>query len=203
MTGLQRSINPVTHRVRQVYLVALLIALFCAPLPVEAGANRLPAPSFDLVDQFGARVTPDRFVGKPTVIFFGFTHCPDICPTTLTDMSNRLAELGDAAADLNVVFISVDPDRDTPGILKRYLGHFDGRIVGLTGQHAEIRNFANRIGASFKKVETGDGHYSMDHSVMHYLIDRQWRRIGVLYARSGAKGEQRTLKKLRNLIDDR
>ncbi len=164
-----------------------------------------PAPtaaSFSLRDQTGKLLTQDDFKGKPSIIFFGFTSCPDICPTTLYDISSRLSKLGDQADKLNVIFVSVDSARDTPDVLQSYLAHFDHRIVGLTGDKNEIARLAKSVGARFEKISSDEGDYSYNHSIMHFLLDAQWRRVGVLYARGGEAGEARTVAKLKALIGE-
>ncbi len=162
----------------------------------------VPAPSIKLTDHNGTLVTEHTFKGKPSVVFFGFTHCPDICPTTLSEMSLLLDELGAGADRINFIFMSVDPERDTPKALKAYLDHFDPRIFGLTGPIESITRFAKGLGATFKKVPIGGGEYVMDHPIMHYVLDESWQRTGVLYARSNTAGRARTLNKLRTLIRD-
>jgi protein SCO1 len=116
-----------------------------------------------LVDQDGKRVTDKTFAGKPSVIFFGYTSCPDACPTTLSDLSTWLNAIGPDADKLNVLFISIDPERDTSAHLKEYLSSFDPRIRGLTGTGEQI--FALRI----QLEERG---YGMQHTAGIYLMDR-------------------------------
>ena len=109
---------------------------------------------FELTDQDGKRLSSESLKGKPSAIFFGFTHCPEVCPTTLFDLTQDLEAMGPDAAKLNVVFITVDPERDTPELMKTYLSSFDPRIVGLTGTEAEITAAAKEYKVYFKKVQT-------------------------------------------------
>ncbi len=132
-----------------------------------------PAPiggPFALVDQDGNKVTDKDFAGKPSVIFFGYTSCPDVCPTTLLNLSNWLKAIGPDAEKLNVLFISVDPERDTPAHLKEYLSSFDPRIRGLT--------------------------YTMDHSSAIYLMDRAGQFVAPLASQTD---ERIALERLRKL----
>ena len=119
---------------------------------------------FTLVDQQGKQRSWEDFRGKATAVFFGLTHCPDICPTTLFELSERLKGLGPRGDDLNVVLISVDPERDTPEVLARYLQSFDKRIVALTGSDAKVEEAVRAFRAYRKKVPTSGDDYTMDHS---------------------------------------
>lgn len=125
---------------------------------------------FTLVDQNGATVSEKDVLGKPAAIFFGFTYCPDICPTTLASITALMGRLGPDADKLNVFFVSVDPKRDKPETMKAYLNAFDRRIRGCTGTREQITTVANMLGAYFAEVPTGDT-YSVDHSASVYLVD--------------------------------
>jgi protein SCO1 len=125
---------------------------------------------FTLVDQNGAAVSEKDVLGKPAVVFFGFTFCPDICPTTLASLTSLMGQLGPDADKVGVYFVSVDPKRDTPQALKAYLSSFDPRIRALTGTREQITPVANMLGAYFAEVPTGDT-YSVDHSASIYLVD--------------------------------
>lgn len=124
---------------------------------------------FALQDVDGRKVTLDTFAGKWVLMFFGFTSCPDICPTTLASIADTLAVMGDAAKDVQPVFVTVDPERDTGPVLKDYLANFGGNIVGLTGSAKEIARAAARYQAFFSRRATEDG-YTMDHSTAVELI---------------------------------
>jgi protein SCO1/2 len=126
---------------------------------------------FELVDQNGHRVTDKDFLGRPSVIFFGYTSCPDVCPTTLMDLSNWLKALGSRADRLNVLFVSVDPKRDTPAQLKDFLSAFDPRIRGLTGTSEQIAAVATEYRVYYQRVEENGNNYTMDHSGAIYLMD--------------------------------
>lgn len=124
---------------------------------------------FTLQDTAGQRVTLATFKGKWVLMFFGFTSCPDICPTTLTNIASTLDAMGADAKDVQPVFITVDPERDTGPVLKDYLANFGGNVVGLTGSAAEIKQAAARYQTFYSKRTTEDG-YTMDHSTAVELI---------------------------------
>lgn len=141
---------------------------------VATGAPELGGP-FTLVNHRGETVTQEDFLGRPTAYFFGFTHCPEICPTTLFEMTSRLDELGPAAERLNVVFVTVDPERDTPEHLARYLESFDPRIVGLSGTAEQVADAARTFGITYRKVPLEGGEYTMDHTASVLLFDETGR----------------------------
>lgn len=150
----------------------LVLGGFVAQRAVTAqpSASGIGGP-FTLIDQDGKTVTAADFKGKPTLVFFGYTHCPDICPTTLDSLSQTLKALGPdgkAAA----LFITLDPSRDTPAVMKDYLSSFDPRIVGLTGSQAAVDDVAHEFRVYAKQVPTGDGGYSVDHTGVVYLMDK-------------------------------
>jgi protein SCO1/2 len=127
--------------------------------------------AFRLVDQTGRPVSDRDLLGRPTVVFFGYTYCPDVCPTTLTDMTAWLKALGPDADRLNMVYVTIDPERDTPARLKQYLTAFDPRIRGLTGSPAAVAQAARAFKVYYQKVPTEGGDYSMDHSTLIYFMD--------------------------------
>ncbi|WP_026873443.1 SCO family protein [Inquilinus limosus] len=144
-----------------------------AARPLVSGA--LPGGPFRLTDQTGATLSDADLKGRPFAVFFGFTHCPEICPTTLWEMSQALQALGPDADRLRVLFITVDPERDRPDMLQQYLQSFDRRIVGLTGSPEEIAAVAKSYRVYWRRVPTSDGDYTMDHSAMVYLMDAEGR----------------------------
>ncbi len=153
---------------------------------------------FTLVTHEGRTVGQADFRNKPTAWFFGFTHCPNVCPTTLMQMTDHLAKLGPNADKLNVVFVSVDPERDGQQILKDYLSAFDPRIIGLTGPKSEIERLAKGYFVYFAKVPLKDGGYTMDHSAMVFLTDKTGRFVGTLDYHEPAEV---SLAKLKRLVD--
>jgi protein SCO1 len=132
---------------------------------------------FRLVDQNGRAVTDRDFKGEPFLVFFGFTNCPDICPTTLFEMSEVLNRLGPDADKTAALFISVDPERDTPEKLKDYVSSFHPRIFGLTGTPEEIATVEKEYRVYAKKVPLKDGDYTMDHTAVVYLMDKDGRFV--------------------------
>lgn len=141
----------------------------------------------------GKRFSVEQVAGQPTAVIFGFTHCPDVCPTTLLDWSNVLASLGPDGDRLKVLFVSVDPERDTPQSLKAYLTSFDPRIVALTGTTSEVAAVARSFDAFFEKVPGQGGGYTFDHTVKTYLIDRNGRYAGAVDLKTTEDDRRKTL----------
>jgi protein SCO1/2 len=160
-------------------LVALSLAALWTLGP-DAPATRASSVGgpFALTAMDGRRVTHETFQGAPHLVFFGFTHCPDICPTKLMELSQILSAAGDRAQRVRALFITVDPGRDTPEALKSYLGSFDPRIVGLTGSQEEIDAVVKAYRAYAKRVPTSSGDYTMDHTAIVYLMDRRGGFVG-------------------------
>lgn len=127
---------------------------------------------FNLVDHLGGPVGTDTFAGKVRLVFFGFTHCPDVCPTGLSLMSQLLEELGAEARDVRALFVSVDPERDTVDVLRVYISLFSGDIRALTGTPQQIADVTTAFSAYFKKVPQPGGGYTVDHTATMYLLDR-------------------------------
>jgi protein SCO1/2 len=128
--------------------------------------------AFQLVDQNGKTVTDADFKGKPQLVFFGFTHCPDICPTALFEISEVLRRMGPDAEKAGAIFVSVDPERDTPEKLKLYLSSFHPRISALTGTPEQVEAMTRAYRVYAKKVPLDGGGYTMDHSAIVYLMDK-------------------------------
>ncbi len=153
--------------------------------------------AFTMVDHTGKPVSDRDFVGKPSVYFFGFTHCPDVCPTSLYDISTLMEDLGPEADKLNVSFVTVDPERDTAQVMSDYISPFDSRIVGLTGTPEQVSDMTKAFRVFSRKVNLEDGGYTMDHTATIYLMDAEGTFAGTI-----AYGEdtETALGKLRNLI---
>ena len=151
---------------------------------------------FALVDTDGDRVTEANFSDKPRAMFFGFTFCPDVCPTTLYEAGGWLDALGDKADDLNIIFVTVDPERDTPEQMKSYLSSFDPRIVGLTGTREQIDDVISKYRVYAKKVPLDDGNYTMDHSAAVMLFDKDGEFTGTIDYRESKENAVAKLERL-------
>ena len=160
-------------------LVGLLGAglLFClAALPVRAGESPLPfrfGGPFELVDHHGTTRSDTDFRGRFMLVYFGYTYCPDICPTDLYLMHQALEQIGAEAAKIQPLFISVDPDRDRPALLKEYVANFHPYLIGLTGSEAQVRAAAKAYRVHRVKVpqpDVGEDDYLVNHSSLTYLM---------------------------------
>lgn len=152
---------------------------------------------FTLVRGDGTTVTDKDFAGKPLAIFFGFTFCPDVCPTTLSDLQGWIEQLGPDADKMSYAFVSVDPERDTPQVIGDYVAAFDPRITPLTGSREQIDEVIKAYRVYAKKVPLDGGGYTMDHSAMIYLMDGSNRFVGTI---AYEEDQATALQKLKNLI---
>lgn len=157
------------------------------------------ARPFELLDQDGAKVTEAAYLGKPSAWFYGFTQCPDVCPTALAEMSAILEALGPDADKLQVVFVTVDPERDTPEIMKDYVAYFDARIDGLTGSLEAVTAMAQDRYIYFEKAPLEGGGYLMDHQASIQLVDASGQFFGTLVSEESFDVR---LAKIRRLIGD-
>jgi protein SCO1 len=132
---------------------------------------------FKLIDQDGRALSDADLKGHPFLVFFGFTHCPDVCPTTLFEVSEVLRALGPDADRTRALFITVDPERDTAPLMKDYLSSFDRHVVGLTGDPAAVAAVAKAYRVYSKKVPLDGGGYTMDHTAIIYLMDKDGRFV--------------------------
>lgn len=146
---------------------------------IPANLGRIGGP-FVMIDHRGRAFTDRDLAGRPAMLFFGFTHCPDVCPSALASMTEQLAALGERGNEILPVFVSVDPERDTPELLRDYLAGFDPRIVGLTGSSQQVADMARAYKAYYRKVQLKDGHYVMDHTAGVLLVDRRGNFRGTL-----------------------
>jgi protein SCO1 len=149
----------------------VLIITGRGPSPLANTSAAIGGP-FQLTDQNGKPISDRDLKGHPSLVFFGFTHCPEVCPTTLFDISEILNKLGSDAAKVNAVFITVDPERDTPATLKDYLASFNPRLVGVGGDADALAAVAKEYRVYYKKVPLKDGDYTMDHTAIVYLMDK-------------------------------
>jgi protein SCO1/2 len=158
-------------------VIGLLVMLWAL-----GGARSIATPAaiggpFQLTDQAGQTVTEKEMQGRPTLIFFGFTHCPDVCPTSLFEISEVLRAMGQDADRVNAYFISVDPERDTADAMKDYLSSFDPHLKGLTGPPEDLAKVISEYRVYAKKVPLKDGDYTMDHTALVYLMDRDGKFV--------------------------
>jgi cytochrome oxidase Cu insertion factor (SCO1/SenC/PrrC family) len=158
--------------VRGVQLAAVLaVAIALSPGPVSADGEIPLDHGFSLVDADGGTVTAKDFPGKFLLIYFGYIHCADQCPTALTTMVEALAEIGPAAKYVQPLFITVDPERDRGPALRRFTAAFDPRLIGLTGAPAQIADAATSLGVKYKKALLDNEDYVVDHSSTMALVD--------------------------------
>jgi protein SCO1/2 len=169
-----KRINPI------VFVLIFFVAGFAAaysvvfwPQSPQFSGKALIGGPFSLIDAEGKRVTDRDFHGKFMLVFFGYTHCPDVCPTELQNMAEVIDKLGAEAAGLAPIFISVDPERDTVEALSDYLKSFSPRITGLTGSPAEAASAAKAYRVYFRKAAGGPDDYTVDHSAFVYLMDKE------------------------------
>ena len=168
-----------------------------APMATADAGSSFGKGEFTLVDTQGNPVDQTVFTGHPTMLFFGFTHCPEVCPTTMGEMAGWLEALGEEGNDVHAYFVTVDPERDTPEVLRDYVGWASDRIAGLTGSPEEVAKAAKAWGVYYEKVPLEGGDYTMDHTASVFLLDENGEFQGTI-----AYGEdsQTALGKLRNLI---
>ncbi len=185
-----RKNRGLVHAAVAALAMPVLISLY-TPLSAHSDLERprgvVLSPLFQLLTHKGVRLSRSDLKGKPFIVVFGFTDCPNICPTALLDMTNLLADLGPEADRMKVLFVSVDPERDTPDQLRQYLASFDPRIIGLTGQPVDIAAVAHAFDAAYEKVYDKDGGYTVDHSTRVFFMDR----YGLLAAALGPETSAR------------
>ena len=126
---------------------------------------------FVLVDHNGDEITEAAFRGHPSAVFFGFTYCPDVCPTTLFEMDAWLNELGPEGENIRAFFVSVDPERDTPEVLGRYITNVTDKVTGITGEPEDVAQMARSFGIFVRKVDLEGGDYTIDHTASILMID--------------------------------
>jgi len=154
---------------------------------LDAGIVLLPQsrslPALELLDQNGQVVQTDQLKGQWSLLFFGYTYCPDICPATLAQLRQLQGQLPEETRErLRMVLVSVDPKRDTPEQLKKYLNYFDAGFVGLTGEEAKLQKFANAVSIPYIPADTSQDNYTVDHSGNLVIIDPDGRQRGFIRA---------------------
>lgn len=169
-------------------------AIFVTAPPTSAGIG---GGSYSLLDQRGSAVDQTVLQGHPSLMFFGYTHCPDVCPTTMSEMAVWFEALGEDAGDLRAFFVTVDPERDTPAVLGDYVSWVSDRITGLTGSRGEIDKIVQAWRVVAEIVPGEGGEYTINHTASVFLLDRQGRFQGTI-----AYGEDAdtALAKIRRLL---
>ena len=176
---------------RALAVLALAAAWLAVPLPAPAAGPAAPTDEaaetgrkFTLVDQDGRTVTDAEFRGKWLLVYFGYTHCPDACPTALNTIAEALDKIGLAKRDkVQPIFITVDPERDTPAVMKDYVGAFEGAdIVGLSGTAAQVSAAEAAYKVHVERHDREDGEYTMDHPSMIHIMDPDGRFVAMVYS---------------------
>jgi len=151
---------------------------------------------FSLTSSDGKPFQSRQLNGKPAALFFGFTHCPDVCPTTLARLARLRRQLGQGDGAFSIVFVSVDPERDTPAELGNYLKLFDTPVIGLTGSQSQIDQVKKQYGIYSRKVEQPGGGYSVDHTASVILLDRNGQFVATLATDESDKVAVEKLKRI-------
>lgn len=196
------------HGLRKVplflWVFMVLLAVVAAGIAIRGTQDGTPKEyadsvggPFALVTPDGARFTERNLAGKPYAMFFGFTRCPDVCPTTLARMAQLRKRMGDDGMKFAIVFVSVDPGHDTPADIGNYIALFDTPIIGLTGTTAQIDQIVKRWRAFYQKVPLEGGDYTIDHTAGVFLMDRNGRLQSIL---DHHENENAALAKLRRLV---
>lgn len=181
--------NPIAL-IPYIILAAVLASAALWELPENSAAVSIlqsVGGPFHLEDQNGVARSQADFRGHDTLLYFGYTNCPDVCPTTLAAIADAMKQLGPKAARLTPVFVTVDPQRDTPAVLKNYLASFGPQFVGLTGTLKNIRQIAGEYRVYFKKVPLKNGGYAMNHSSVLYLLGPNVKLIAFYDANTDSK----------------
>ncbi len=195
---------------RQFSIVILLIvvALFAVPIfyapkpsaPGEPGLTLIPPrgelPAFELRDQHNQAFDVARLRGKWSLLFFGYTHCPDVCPMTLGTLKQVHQLLGERNKDIQYVFVTVDPARDTPEILGSYTGYFHADFLGISGPPGELDKLTQALGVYYRLGNNATGNYQVDHSAAVFLVDPQARLRGLFASPQNAQHMAANLSRL-------
>ena len=186
----------------------LQLRMTAPAVPPETNATLLRAPraieEVGLQDQLGRPFGVHQLQGRWSLVFFGFTHCPDVCPTTLAILARVAGRLEDLPEDLQpqLVFVTVDPERDTPELIRAYVEHFDTRMLGLTGELSQIEELARQMGVAFQKVPLDQGGYSMDHSAAVLMLNPRAELNAVISAPHSVEGITDDYRKIVEFVGD-
>ncbi len=182
------------------FLIVILICSGTTQAQSALTGAELIKSKFSLIDHHNQPVTEKTYFGKYTMIFFGFTRCPKICPLGLGTMTSVLKRLGAKSAEINPLFISIDPERDRPEQLAAYVSRFDSRLVGLTGTQEQIDQATQAFRAYYGKIKGAtEGEYSFDHSAVIYLMDRKGDYVAHF---ASAQGSEEISLQIDNILKD-
>lgn len=202
-----RTASPASQRGSTLILAAFALALVGIVAATVAFLPRGDKPSalsvvggpFRLESSKGGTVDSQALKGKPFLVFFGFTQCPNVCPTTLADLGTLLDEFGSQGGEIQAYYITLDPERDTQAVMREYMASFTDRITGLSGTPQQIERVARDYRAYVKRVPLPGGDYTLEHTLMVYMMDRDGGFVGPLDLNAG---HALALKQLRKLVSD-
>ncbi|MEM1378258.1 MAG: SCO family protein [Pseudomonadota bacterium] len=184
--------------------IAVILLVVALGLRSDQGANTQNAAfqpygvPFELIDHHGEPITEAAFRGQPTAVFFGFTHCPEVCPTTVYEMNGWFAQLGEEADNIDAYFVTVDPERDTAEMLEIYLESQGDRVTGITGDPEKVWEMVRGFNVYFKKFDEDEGGYNIDHTASIFLLDSNGAfRKTISYG----ENPETALQKLRDLAE--
>jgi protein SCO1/2 len=188
-------------RVAALIIITMLIPGTLAARAVAHGESPRPrgvllSPLFQLATHHGRPFTKAEIQGRPFIVVFGFTDCPSVCPTALLETTNLLSDLGPDADRIKVLFVSVDPERDTPDRLREFLTSFDQRIIGLTGEEIDIAAVTHAFEAEYEKVYDGRGDYTVDHTTRIYVMDRYGLLAATFDSETGERARRSILRRV-------
>ena len=149
--------------------------------------------SLNLIDHNGGPVTSQSFKNQPSLIFFGFTHCPEVCPTTITTMDKILQDLKNKIIQTNIVFITLDPERDTQNHLKEYINYFSKNIIAITGSIKDIKKLSKNWGVFYEKISTDKDEYTLNHTATVFMVDKNGNYRGTI---AWGENEQSIIQKI-------
>ncbi|WP_208541470.1 MULTISPECIES: SCO family protein [Bartonella] len=163
-----------------IYIFGLTIIFLAGVFTYDAWKNKPLGDDFTLIDSNGQIVTEADIRSKPSAIFFGFTMCPESCPTTLTDLDRWLTEIGPNADKLGIWFVTVDPERDTPEVLRDYLSNFTNNIIGISGDPEKVHKMVSSFNIVAQKVPGTNGNYTYDHTAAIFLLKKGGKLAGII-----------------------
>jgi protein SCO1/2 len=192
------------NKIRMIAWVLVAVVLLSAgaaylglgPLKERAASLAEIGGPFTIASARGGVIDSANLHGKPYAIFFGFTHCPEVCPTSLYEMSALVEKLGDAAKDFRVFFVTVDPERDTAELMRDYIANFDPRIEALVPTLTQLPKLASDFRVHYAKVPVSGGTYTMDHTASIFLMDQEGRFAGTIAYGEAAESREAKLRKL-------